>query len=245
MPKRELLAYFDKTRDPHENLAREEEIFNWVEEESLPELVRLWVNSECLVRGKAKSAKYGWYNEVLAQELKIPVVLRGTGGGVVFHDAGNLNWSLFLRTSGAFLSPIAAFDQGSKYVVKALWKLGAQAKFSPPNRIDVTGYKVSGMAAKSTVHTLLVHGTLLLDSDLEKLNRLCIPPPDCPPVANLTTWVKGIEAAKVFGALVDVLKESGFDVNVVDDLKWSLVGHGRAKTGPASAASMGIDGSKV
>lgn len=219
MPARELLVYFDKTRDPIENLSREEEIFKRVDDNDLPELVRFWVNSECLVRGKAKSAKYGWYREELAEKLKIPVILRETGGGVVYHDEGNLNWSFFLKTSGAFLSPTVAFDQGSKYMVKALGGLKVQAQFSPPNRIDVAGCKVSGMAAKSTVHTLLVHGTLLLNSDLEKLNRVCIPPPDCPPVANLSRWVRDIDASKVVEALVHTLGDSGFGVKGVNTLK--------------------------
>lgn len=219
MPARELLVYFDKTRDPVENLAHEEQIFKRVDDNKLPELVRFWVNSECLVRGKARSSKYGWYREELAEELKVPVILRETGGGVVYHDRGNLNWSFFLKTSGAFLSPAAAFDQGSKYMVKALGGLGVQAQFFPPNRIDVAGHKVSGMAAKSTVHTLLVHGTLLLDSDLVKLNQLCIPPVDCPPVANISQWVKDIDASKVAEALVHALGDSGFEVKTVDTLK--------------------------
>ena len=216
---RELLVYFDRTRNPQENLSREEVIFGRVDGGSLPELLRFWVSDECLVRGKAKSVKYGWYDEGLAQKLGIMVIERETGGGVVYHDEGNLNWSFFLRTSGAFLSPTAAFDQASRYVVKALVSLGAQAQFSPPNRIDVSGRKVSGMAARSTVRTLLVHGTLLLNSDLERLNLLCIPPAGCPPVSNLSEWVDGVDPARVAGALVGVLERSGFDVKTVDTLE--------------------------
>ena len=213
---RELLVYFDNTRDPVKNLAREEELFERVDSGNLPELVRFWVNSECLVRGKARSANYGWYNEELARKLGIQVIARETGGGVVYHDEGNLNWSFFFRTSGAFLSPTAAFDQGSRYVVKALQRLGVRAQFSPPNRIDVSNRKVSGMAAKSSVRTLLVHGTLLLNSDLEKVNLLCVPPDGCPPVSNLSKWVEGIEASSVVKALAGVLEESGFSTRMID-----------------------------
>lgn len=219
MAGRELLVYFDKTRGPLENLSREQELFERVDSGRLPELVRFWVNSECLVRGKARSAKYGWYNEEFAKKLGVQVIERETGGGVVYHDEGNLNWSFFLRTSGAFLSPTVAFGQASRYVVKALGSLGVRAQFSPPNRIDVSGRKVSGMAAKSTVHTLLVHGTLLLNSDLERLNLLCIPPPDCPPVSNLSEWAKDIDALKVVEALVSVLGDSGFKVEIAEALE--------------------------
>ncbi len=218
MSGRELLLYFDPSTDPVRNLAREEELFELVDGGALPELVRFWVNTECLVRGKARSAKYGWYNEEMAKKMGIPVIMRETGGGVVYHDEGNLNWSLFLRTSGVFLSPTKAFDQGSKYMVRALQKLGVPARFSPPNRIDASDRKVSGMAAKYSVHTLLVHGTLLLNSDLEKLNQLCIPPDGCPPVSNLNSWVK-VTPKVVANELKAVLEESDFRVKTVTTLE--------------------------
>jgi lipoate-protein ligase A len=218
MTEREILVHLDASRDPARNLAREEEIFEMVEGGKLPEVVRFWVNTECLVRGKAKSSKYGWYHEERAREMGVRVIERQSGGGVVYHDVGNLNWSFFLKTSGAFLSPTAAFDGASKHMVKALRTLGVQARFSPPNRIDVADRKVSGMAARSTVRTLLVHGTLLLDSDLEKLNLLCIPPAGCPPVANIGEWVKGVDAAAVMKALAAVLGDSGFRVRMVGAL---------------------------
>jgi len=215
---RELLVHFDQTRDPASNLARETELFAKVDGGLLPELARFWVNSECLVRGEARSAKYGWYREDVAAKMKVPVLTRSTGGGVVFHDEGNLNWSFFLRNSGPFLSPTGAFDTGSTYIVKALETQGIRAEFSPPNRIDVSGRKVSGMAARFTVRTILVHGTLLIDSDLEKLNALCVPPAGCPPVSNLTEWARHVDAAAVVESVTAVLKDSGFQVRIVDTI---------------------------
>jgi len=215
---RELLVHFDKTRDPASNLIRETELFAKVDAGVLPEVVRFWVNSECLVRGEARSAKYGWYREDVAVKMKVPVLTRSTGGGVVYHDEGNLNWSFFLRNSGPFLSPTAAFNAGSRYVVKALERQGIRAEFSPPNRIDVSGRKVSGMAARFSVRTILVHGTLLIDSDLEKLNALCVPPAGCPPVSNLTEWARHIDAATLVDSVVAVLKDSGFRVRIVDTI---------------------------
>jgi lipoate-protein ligase A len=218
LAERQLLVHFDQTRDPAINLSREIQLFAKVDAGVLPEVVRFWVNSECLVRGEARSAKYGWYREDVAAKMKIPVLTRSTGGGVVFQDEGNLNWSFFLRNSGPFPSPTAAFDAGSKYIVKALESHGVRAKFSPPNRIDVSGRKVSGMAARFTVRTILVHGTLLIDSDLEKLNALCVPPADCPPVSNLTEWARHIDAAAVVDSVATVLKDSGFHVRIVDTI---------------------------
>ncbi len=212
MGAREMLLYRDKTTDPIVNLRREEDLFAKVEGGLLPEVIRFWTNSECLVRGKARAAKYGWYNEELAAKLRIAVVERASGGGVVYHDAGNLNWSLFLKTSGAFLSPTAGFDQASRHIIAALGRLGIRAGFAPPNRIDVLGRKVSGMAARSTPHTLLVHGTLLLNSNIERLNQLCIPPPGCPPVANLSDFAPGTDQAKIVKAVTKELEASGYAV---------------------------------
>jgi lipoate---protein ligase len=216
LAERELLVHFDQTRNPAVNLTRETELFAKVDGGALPEVARFWINSECLVRGEARSARYGWYREDVATKMKIPVLTRSTGGGVVFHDEGNLNWSFFLRNSGPFLSPTTAFDAGSKYIVKALERQGVRAKFSPPNRIDVSGRKVSGMAARFTVRTILLHGTLLIDSDLEKLNALCVPPAGCPPVSNLTEWARHIDAAAVVDSVAAVLKDSGFHIRIVD-----------------------------
>jgi lipoate-protein ligase A len=215
---RELFVHFDQMHDPAVNLSREAELFAKVDGGVLPEIVRFWINSECLVRGEARSRKYGWYREDVAAKMNILVLTRSTGGGVVFHDEGNLNWSFFLRNDGPFLSPIAAFDAGSKHIVKALRNLGLPARFSPPNRIDVSGRKVSGMAARFTPRTTLVHGTLLVDSDLEKLNALCIPPEGCPPVSNLSEWADHMEAAVVVDAVVAALKGSGFHLRIVDEI---------------------------
>jgi len=209
----EITLYFDKTREPAANIERETELFDLIDGRKHTECVRFWVDSPCLVRGKARSAKYGWYDEELAKELNIQVLERTTGGGVVYHDEGNLNWSFYLRSSGAFQSPTASFSRASRFIIQALGHLGIHADFSPPNRIDVSGRKVSGMAARSTVRTLLVHGTLLLHSNLEILNRLCIPPAGCPPVSNLDEWKAGIDAEAVVSELVHVLENSGYTVS--------------------------------
>lgn len=214
MKARTLKVYFDKGDDPVKNLEREEDLFRRVESGELPDLVRFWIDSECLVRGKARSARYGWYDEELAREMGVRVIERATGGGVVYHDEGNLNWSFFLRHSGPLLSPTRMFEWASAHVVRALSNLDVDADFAPPNRIDVEGRKVSGMAGRSTPRAYMVHGTLLLRSNLDKLNRLCIPPPGCPPVANLDEWIPEVRSLHVVRAVVEVLKESGFDVQL-------------------------------
>ena len=214
--KRVVLIH-DNGSEPSQNLAREDELFRLVGDSEHPEAVRFWTNSECLVRGKARNARYGWYRERLAEELGVRVLQRETGGGVVYHDLGNLNWSVFARSEGVFHSPAKLFGDASQYMVEALGRLGVGAKFSPPNRIDVEGRKVSGLAARSTSRAVLVHGTLLLAADLERLNRLCVPPEGCPPVANLSRWVEGIGASAVVAAFAEAMEASGLEVLSPDE----------------------------
>lgn len=205
---------FDRTRDPQINLEREERLFQLMETRKRPDTFRFWINSECLVKGPARSPKYGWYHQRLAEEMGIKVIQRSTGGGVVYHDLGNLNWSFCFVNSGRLLSPTKLFERASWFVIRTLERLGVNGHFASPNRIDVLGRKVSGMAARSTPRTSLVHGTLLLNSDLEKLNKLCIPPEGCPPVANLSEWVDKIDASKVVSTLAGILRESGLTVTM-------------------------------
>lgn len=209
---RDIRVFFDQGRDPQRNLAREDELFRSFQGEGSADLLRFWINRPCLVRGRAKNPRYGWYRDDVARELGVPVFERTTGGGVVYHDEGNLNWSFFVKNSGRLLSPAQMFEGVSKYVVGSLDELGVLARFAPPNRIDVHGYKVSGMAASSTPKVRLVHGTLLVDSDLETLNRLCVPPPACPPVANISQWAPGVRPSQVVDAFVRALERSGATV---------------------------------
>jgi lipoate-protein ligase A len=216
---RKLLVYVDKETEPTANVASENRIFGQVERLELPQVLRFWKNTECLIRGRARSQKYGWYNEELAAKLKVPVIERSTGGGVVYNDLGNLNWSFFLQASGDSLSPATLFEKASACVVEALRRGGFDARFSPPNRIDVSGRKVSGMAARSTRTAHLVHGTLLIDTDLERLNLLCVAPAGCPPVSNLKEWQAESDEEVLEVAIVERLDYSGYEVTKVDSLQ--------------------------
>ncbi len=200
-----------ETKNPRINLIIEEVILNAVNEGIANNTIRLWINERCLVAGRGNKG-YGWYDEHLAAKLGINVYKRLTGGGVVYHDEGNLNWSFFIRYKNKNIDIIDLFKEPAEIIINALKRLGIEAYFASPNRIEFKGYKISGMASYVKKNAILVHGTLLINSNLEELNKLCIPPPNSPPVTNLTYWIRELTIPMIIDSLENVLKDNGFNI---------------------------------
>lgn len=190
---------------PKLNLEKENNLFEEVEKGKYNSIIRIWINDECLVKGIHKHKNYGWYREDLAKKLGIPVYERKTGGGVVYHDLGNLNWSFFIQTSLHYFDGKEMFEKAANIIVKILNKLKLEAYFAQPNRIEIEGYKISGMAARASNKALLIHGTLLINTNLNRLNLLCIPPPNSPPVQNISYW-KNVNVNEIIHLFVKELK---------------------------------------
>jgi lipoate-protein ligase A len=184
-------------RDPAANLALEDALLLDVERGTRPDTLRLWVAEQCLVRGAHRSCRSGWHRESLARDLGLAVHTRSTGGGTVFFDRGNLNWSFYLRRVEGYVGGERLFRGCAAFIARCLGPLGIAAAFAPPNRIDAVGRKISGMASRASFGAVLVHGTLLVASDLERLDAVCIPPPGCPPVTRLADLVPGLTVAAV------------------------------------------------
>ena len=189
------------TTEPAENLAEDERLLRACGAGEIGDTLRLWVNDECLVRGVRRHERYGWYREEVADEMRVRVFARESAGGCVYQDGGNLNWSFYLRRSDTFAGIKSLFRPCAEAIASALLPLGIRAAFGPPNRIDLAGQKISGLAARAVNRASLVHGTLLVATDLERLNRLCIPPLDCPPVTNLSSERPGLTVPRVVEAL--------------------------------------------
>ena len=211
---RELrFIFMPETRDPLVNLAMEKAILDAVSSGKAGNTMRLWVNARCLIVGSSGERRelYGWYNADLAARLGVKVYRRITGGGVVYHDEGNLNWSFFIRKrSSAVPSITALFREAGSIIVESLRSMGLNAYLSPPNRIECNGHKISGMAAYMSRNAVLVHGTLLVSTNLDELNRLCIPPPNSPPVTNITDWLRDVTINDVVESIEKTLRRLGF-----------------------------------
>ena len=94
------------------------------------------------------------------------VVRRLSGGGAVYHDLGNINFSFITKDDGESFSNFRKFTDP---VVQALRKLGVNAELSGRNDIQVGNRKISGNAQFSTNGRMFSHGTLMLNSELDKV----------------------------------------------------------------------------
>lgn len=146
------------SQSPYYNLAFEE----WVLTHCLEgDYLLLWQNDNTIVIGQNQNAE-AEINRAFVDEHKINVVRRGTGGGAVYHDLGNLNYSFISDSDGI---DSAALQRFSTPIINALKKLGVDAETSGRNDILVEGRKVSGTAQRKYKNRILHHGTLLFDSN--------------------------------------------------------------------------------
>ncbi|MEH6765228.1 MAG: lipoate--protein ligase [Aequorivita antarctica] len=109
-------------------------------------------------------------NHKYVEKNNIHVVRRVSGGGAVYHDHGNLNFSFITNHDGKSLNNFKKFTAP---VIKVLKNLGLDAELKGRNDIQVEEKKISGTAQFSTGKRMVSHGTLLLDTDLgEVVNAL-------------------------------------------------------------------------
>ena len=127
----------------------------------------LWQSENAVVVGKHQNAM-AEINHRFVHENNIAVCRRISGGGTVFHDSGNVNFTFIKNVK----SPAEiSFKQFTEPVVKALAKLGIEATTSGRNDLLINGLKISGNAEHVYKNRVLHHGTLLFNSDLENLGQ--------------------------------------------------------------------------
>ncbi len=149
--------------DPRVNLAIEEFALKHLDINET--YLLFYINEPSIIIGKNQNT----VEEINADYVRdegIHVVRRLSGGGAVYHDLGNLNFSFITKDDG---NSFHDFKKFTDPVVKALKKLGVNAELSGRNDILADGKKISGNAQFSTKGRMFSHGTLLFDSEIENV----------------------------------------------------------------------------
>jgi lipoate-protein ligase A len=158
-----MLCIYLKNTDPYFCLAAEEYLLKNFSDD----IFMLWQSENAVVVGKHQNAA-AEINHRFVHENNIAVCRRISGGGTVFHDAGNVNFTFIknVKSPGEI-----SFKQFTATVVEALAKLGIEATTSGRNDLLIDGLKISGNAEHVYKNRVLHHGTLLFNSDLENLGQ--------------------------------------------------------------------------
>jgi lipoate---protein ligase len=156
-----MLCIAHSHTDPYFNLAAEEYVLR-----NFPEnCFMLWRNENTIVVGKHQNT-LAEINMDYIREKKIKVVRRLSGGGTVFHDLGNLNFTFIMDGQEGHL---VDFRKYTLPILEVLQKLSVYAKFEGRNNLTINGKKFSGNAEHVFRKRVLHHGTLLFSSVMEDL----------------------------------------------------------------------------
>ncbi len=146
--------------DPYFNLALEEYVFEQMDRSRA--YFMLWQNSNTIVVGKYQNTAEE-INQAFVDAHGIRVVRRLSGGGAVYHDTGNLNFTFIVDQDTA---PGLNFKIFVRPVVEALARFGVHAEFTGRNDLTIGGMKFSGNSQYAKHGRLLHHGCIMLDSNL-------------------------------------------------------------------------------
>lgn len=187
----------NESTDPHFNMAFDE----WcLENLDISEPVfYLWKNRPSVIIGLNQDAAQEVNLEYL-KEKGITLARRVTGGGAVYHDLQNLNYTIIGK------------EIGPKIFAEALCRLGIKAELTGRNDIFVDGKKVSGYAKRIWKDRTLIHGTLMYDVDIDVLTRALTTP-----VSKLA--LKGVSSVR---SRVTNLKDMLTSFRDIDEVKEAL-----------------------
>lgn len=149
--------------DPRINLAIEEYALKNLDIEET--YLLFYINEPSIIIGKNQNTVEE-INTEYVEDNGIHVVRRLSGGGAVYHDLGNLNFSFITKDDG---DSFHNFQKFTEPVTQALQKLGVNAELSGRNDLMAEGRKISGNAQFSTKGRMFSHGTLLFDSEIESV----------------------------------------------------------------------------
>jgi lipoate-protein ligase A len=163
---------------PAENLAGDEALLDWCENDAGEEVLRFWESPHPFVVVGYANKVASEVNVTACEARGIPILRRCTGGGTVVQGPGCLNYALVLRIveAGPTHSIRAAnqfiMEQNRAAIISALCRPPSAVRVQGHTDLTLDGLKFSGNAQRRQRHFLLFHGTLLLDFDLALVGEL-------------------------------------------------------------------------
>ena len=157
--------------DARMNLALDEYLIRHKHEDE--DLLLFYVNAPSIIIGRHQNTVEE-INADFVREQNIRVVRRVSGGGAVYHDLGNLNFSIITDYRP---DRVNRYDEFTRPVVEVLRELGVPAELSGRNDIIADGRKISGNAQFVGGGKMLSHGTVLIDSNLDDVVSALRPKP--------------------------------------------------------------------
>jgi len=216
--------------DPTINLALEEHCYRNLDTHH--DYILFYINKPSIIVGNHQNP-FQEFDRQFAGQKQIQVVRRISGGGTVYHDYGNLNFSFITAFTEERLGYFKTLIQP---ILNTLQCLGIPAELTEKNTILVNGKKVSGNSQHTNMIRMLSHGTLLFNSDLNVLNRVL----NSNPAVAKSRGVKSIKSdvtniaeylphpidmkafvAKLMAAVSDVFGD--LKVHQVTDQEWKVV----------------------
>ena len=158
-----MLCIKNDNTNPYFNLAAEEYVLRNLKENCF----MLWRNRPSIIVGKHQNT-LAEINVEYVKENNIDVVRRLSGGGAVFHDLGNLNFTFIKNVEGE--GALVDFKKYVEPILQVLKHLGVDAQFEGRNDIMIQGKKISGNAEHVFKKRVLHHGTLLFSSKMADLS---------------------------------------------------------------------------
>ncbi len=153
-----------ESTDPYYNLALEQYVFDSLDRAR--GYFMLWQNANSVIVGKHQNTA-AEINAAYVKENNIRVARRLSGGGAVYHDLGNLNFTFITASKGGGFD----FAVFCKPIQKALASMGVNAEISGRNDMTIDGKKFSGNAQYIKNGRVMHHGTIMFDTDMSVLSR--------------------------------------------------------------------------
>ncbi|MBE0649602.1 MAG: lipoate--protein ligase family protein [Bacteroidales bacterium] len=157
-----------KQTDPYFNIAAEEYLLKNLDDE----ILMFWQSTDSVILGKHQNT----LKEVDLEYVNthnIPVIRRISGGGTVFHDLGNINYTLITR--GEKQENLVDFKKFTLPVIQFLRQFGLKSQFEGKNNLILAGKKFSGNSAHVFKNRVMHHGTLLYETRLDILENIINP----------------------------------------------------------------------